>query len=110
MTPTQRTLKKLKDEGYVTAIVEKWNPHAKIRQDAFGFVDIIALGDKEVLFVQTTTNSHLKEHLTKIQKHVNYKAVKRAKVRIQAHGWGQYVEKCKNGNKKKVWRCTVAEL
>lgn len=44
ITATQRTLKYLRGLGWECAIVEKWNPHAKIRQDLFGFIDIVALG------------------------------------------------------------------
>ena len=42
MTPTQRSLKLLRERGYFCAVVEKWNAHKKIRQDLFGFADILA--------------------------------------------------------------------
>jgi len=37
-SPTQRTLKKLRDEVYLAQVVEKWNAFAKIRQDLFGII------------------------------------------------------------------------
>jgi hypothetical protein len=46
----------LKRLGYKVAITEKWNPHAKIRQDAWGFIDLIAVkfGHKPI-FLQVTS-------------------------------------------------------
>jgi hypothetical protein len=41
MTPTQRALAFYKELGFVCAVVEKWNPHAKIRQDLYGCIDIL---------------------------------------------------------------------
>ena len=58
-SPTQLSLKKLKDEGYLVAITEHWNPFARIRQDMFGFCDIMAIRDKEILFVQTTSATNV---------------------------------------------------
>lgn len=43
MTPTQRTLARLREFGYHAAVVEKWNPHARVRQDLFGGIDIVAV-------------------------------------------------------------------
>jgi len=41
-SPTQRALKDLRSLGFVAAVVERFNPHAKVRQDLFGFIDIVA--------------------------------------------------------------------
>jgi hypothetical protein len=41
-SPTQRTLVELRRIGYQAAVTERWNPHAKIRQDLFGCIDILA--------------------------------------------------------------------
>ena len=55
LSPTQRTLKALRAKGYTCAIVERWNAYAKIRQDLFGFIDIIALDPtRGVVGVQST--------------------------------------------------------
>lgn len=43
MSPTQRTLAKLKSEGWTCGIVEKFNPHVRIRQDLFGVIDIVIM-------------------------------------------------------------------
>jgi hypothetical protein len=55
ITPTQRTLKYLKDEGYRCGIVERWIQAIRKRQDLFNIIDIIALDpDKGVIGVQST--------------------------------------------------------
>lgn len=41
--PTQRTLAELKELGFMAQVVEKWNPHAKVRQDLFGVIDVLAV-------------------------------------------------------------------
>jgi hypothetical protein len=43
MTPTQRTLAYLRGLGATAAVVERWNAYAHVRQDLFGFIDILAL-------------------------------------------------------------------
>jgi hypothetical protein len=58
VTPTQRTIRELRNQGRVCAIVEKWNqyvgPHG-VRQDLFGILDIIALDpERGVVGIQST--------------------------------------------------------
>jgi len=43
MSPTQRARQDLKAMGAVSQIVERWNPHARIRQDLFGCIDLLVL-------------------------------------------------------------------
>ena len=59
MTPTQRTMRELRQRGNRCAVVEKWNAFARkpgdqgppgIRQDLFGIVDVLSL-DPERGFV-----------------------------------------------------------
>jgi hypothetical protein len=42
-SPTQRSLDALRKDGWTCAVVERWNPYAKIRQDLFGCIDILAI-------------------------------------------------------------------
>lgn len=60
MSPTQRTLKWLRNQGYTVAVVERWNPYAKVRQDLFGFIDLVAIraGENGVLAVQCTSGAN----------------------------------------------------
>lgn len=76
----------------------------------FGFIDILAIRDDEVLAVQTTSGSNSANRVTKIQEHPNYPKVKKLGWGIVVHGWRPLQEKYKNGNIKKVWRCKEIEL
>lgn len=44
-SPTQRTLALVRGLKMAAQVVERWNPHAKIRQDLFGCIDIVACGE-----------------------------------------------------------------
>lgn len=44
-SPTARTLDHLRARGYSACVVEKYNHHIRQRFDAFGFGDILGIGD-----------------------------------------------------------------
>lgn len=65
---TQKAIADMRSRGWTCAITERWNPHARIRQDLLGFIDLIALrpnGPIGVLAIQVTT-THTAERETKI--------------------------------------------
>lgn len=101
MTPTQRSLAALRQAGYLPAVVERWNPHARIRQDLWGFADILAIRENEVLAVQVTSGSNVAARIRKITEHENLPAVRKAGIRVEVHGW----RKLKAG-----WACRVEDL
>lgn len=89
-SPTQRSLQYLRELGYKCAIVEHWNPHAMIRQDLFGFVDLLAIRKGETLAVQTTTSDHLAHRIAKLDEpkvQPLVAAVREAGWKIHMHGW-----------------------
>lgn len=86
MTPTQRSLAQLRRDGYCCQVVEHWNPHARIRQDLFGCIDIIALRGAETLAVQTTTTG-VASRVKKIADNPNLPAMRAAGWTIHVHGW-----------------------
>jgi hypothetical protein len=95
MTPTQRSLKYLREQGYTVAITERWNPFARIRQDLFGFVDLLAIRKGETLAVQTTSTG-VSERIKKIQDSEYLPKIRDAGWMIHVHGWrknakGRYV-------------------
>lgn len=67
-SPTARTLAWCRRQGWTAAVVEKWNPHAEIRQDLFGCIDVVALqpGQTGVLGVQATTATNVSHRLAKM--------------------------------------------
>lgn len=87
LSPTQLTLRHLAERGYTAAVVEKWNPHARIRQDLFGFVDVLAVRPGETLAVQTTTAGSVSARVKKIADSEHIAAVREAGWTIHVHGW-----------------------
>jgi len=53
-----RTLKLLRDEGWIAQSVQYWNSFAHVRHDLFGFIDVLAIRDCETLAVQCTSASN----------------------------------------------------
>lgn len=101
MSPTQRSLKLLRERGYMVAITEKWNPHARIRQDLFGILDLVAIKGDETLGVQTTTLGNVSARVDKITQSEATPILRDAHWRIEVHGW----RKLKAG-----WQAKVIDL
>lgn len=56
-SPTARTLEYARKKGWDAAVVERWNPHAKVLHDLFGCIDILALDGRDgVLAIQATSD------------------------------------------------------
>jgi hypothetical protein len=66
VSPIQRTLQWLREHGYEPAKTEHWNHFARRRQDLFGFVDVLAVNENDLLAIQTSDGAHHAEHLAKI--------------------------------------------
>ena len=94
-SPTQRSLEYLREQGYFCAVVEKWNSFTKQRQDLWGWCDILAIRENEVLAVQVTSTG-VAERIKKIEDSPTVAFVRKAGIRIECHGWrknskGRYV-------------------
>lgn len=107
MSPLQRSLKKLRADGWFCAITEHWNPWSKIRQDLFSFVDILAIRHNATLAVQTTTAGNMNKRVAKIR------ACQAASVwlespdrLIEVHGWSKKGPR----GKRKTWQCRTLEI
>lgn len=88
ISPTQLTLRYLREQGWpLVQVTEHWNPFAKIRQDLFGFGDVLAVRPGRTLAVQTTTASHAPDRVRKIRDHPHVDAVRAAGWEIRVHGW-----------------------
>ena len=88
--PTQRSLELLRKQGYLVGVVERWNQHAGIRQDLFGFVDLVAVRERgETLAVQACSRSNVAARVHKIADHPNVAALRKAGWRIVVHGWAK---------------------
>lgn len=89
MSPTQRSLAHLRERGFEAKVVEKWNPFAGIRQDLWGWMDIIAYhpGERVTLGVQTTSRPHLAERKNKIAGNPYAATWLAAGNKIEVHAW-----------------------
>lgn len=88
-SPTQLSLKLMKERGYLCEITERWNPFAKIRQDLFQFIDILCLAPGEIVGVQTTSYSNMSARIKKIREHANFQRVSEAGIRVVVQGWNK---------------------
>jgi hypothetical protein len=86
--PTQRTLEHMRELGYVCAIVEKWNPHARIRQDMFGFIDVLCVKGEDIVGVQACSGAggDSAERVRKITEHANWPLICEA-IRVVVQSW-----------------------
>ena len=97
MSPTQRSLKYLRDEGYLVAIVEHWQPFARIRKDLWGWADLLAIKRGEVLAVQVTSEG-VANRVAKVTNSETIGRVREAGIRVEVHGWrknakGRYIQR-----------------
>lgn len=102
MTPTQLTLRALRADGWHAEVVEKWNPHARIRQDLFGIIDIVALRGEVTLGVQATSRANVASRVRKIANSDTIAAVRSAGWRVEVHGWAK--------NKAGRWEARVVDV
>lgn len=87
MSPTARSLAYLRDQGYpLVQVVERWNPHARVRQDLFGLLDVLAVG-ADILGVQATTGSNVSSRVMKLTASPALEVLRAAGIRVVVHGW-----------------------
>ena len=117
MTPTQRSLAHIRGmAGALVAIVERWNQHAKVRQDLFGFADLVAVipGMPGTVYVQTTSGANVAARLNKMRAEpvvARVRACLAAGNSVMVHGWAKRGAR----GKRKTWTLrevvvTAAEL
>ncbi len=107
-SPTQRSLKLLRDEGYTAQVVEKFNMFAHVRQDLFNFIDIVAIRKdvKGVLGIQTTVQAAGANHMKKIKATTTYKTWLAGGNQIELHCWA----KRGKAGKRKLWTVNRTEI
>lgn len=114
MTPTQRSLKALRERGYHAAVVERWNQFAGIRQDLFGWIDLVGTHPSEpgVLGVQTTTGDHAAERVAKARGNPALLSWLLANGRLAVWAWSKRCGMRADGRKSKrtLWTLRVIDL
>ena len=97
VSPTQRSLAYLREQGYHCEVVEKFNSFTKQRKDLWGWCDILAIRRGEVLAVLVTASA-VSDRIKKIMASDTLAKVREAGIRIEVHGWrknskGRYVQR-----------------
>lgn len=102
-SPTQRSLKYMRDNGWFCAIVERYNSFAHIRQDMFGCLDILCCKAdvSGVTGIQTTSSPNRASRDEKADNPA-MKAWLAAGNRYKLHIWVK--RKRKRGGKAFIWR------
>lgn len=108
MSPTARTLKLLRKNGFTAEVVERFNHYTKRRIDFLGFVDIIAINGEQTVAIQATSAGNQSSRIKKILAEPLAKEWLNGGRRLYVHGWGRY--KLKRGGKAIRWRCNEIEI
>lgn len=108
MTPTARTLAKLRTDGYTAEVVERWNAYTRTRHDLFNAIDILAVRGSETLGIQCTSASNVSARLFKLRRNEHLPALQAAGWNVQVWGWGKH--KVKRGGKAIRWDCRIVDL
>jgi hypothetical protein len=90
-SPTSRTLQVLRSHDVLAQVVERWNPHARVRQDLFGFIDILAVNPMRTgcLGIQATSGSNMASRVAKVVEHPHARVFLEAQNSLQVWGWRQ---------------------
>lgn len=107
MTPTARTLAHYREQGWIVEVTERWNPHARVRHDLFGFADMLAFDADWTVAIQCTTTKNLNDRIRKAAALDTF-AKWLAHPRRQVHfvGWTKYKQSLDG----RFWRPTVRVL
>ena len=101
-SPAQRSLKAMRDAGYIAEVVERRVPFNFITIDYLGCIDILAIHpDHGIIGVQTTTDSNTSSHIKKCVAEPRLRTWLQSGGKFIMHTWGKHGDR----GKRKVWRC-----
>lgn len=86
----------------MVAVVERWNPHAFVRQDLFGIIDVLAVRGNETLAVQVTSAGNVSSRIKKMSESEALPVLREAGWTVLVHGWRK--------NAKGRWECRVEDI
>tara|TARA_R110000796_G_scaffold177608_1_gene294480 strand:+ start:204 stop:530 length:327 start_codon:yes stop_codon:yes gene_type:complete len=98
-SPTQRTLKRLRESGEfpLVQIVERWNAFARVRQDLFGIIDLLAIDTKgNTVGIQVTTTGNMNARVKKITESNAIPHLRNANWTILVEGWAKVGNRWQN--------------
>lgn len=98
----------LRKKGYTVAVVEKWNAFVGIRQDLFGFIDLVAMHPEYqgLLGIQVTSQSHVAERIAKCLASKYFPLWLKCGNEFEVHGWAKKGPR----GKRKLWEVSIRVL
>ena len=112
MTPTARSLAECRRRGWVAQVVERWNPHARVRNDLFGVLDIVALippeltpqgeilGSTQLIGIQACAGSSHAARIAKVRAEPRLKLWLDTGARAEVWSWSKRGKR----SERKLWR------
>lgn len=86
-SPTSRSLAEMRKRGFpLVQVTERWNAFARVRQDLYGIIDVLCVGD-EIVGIQATSDSNVSSRIRKIQDSDALAHLRKANIRVLVHGW-----------------------
>lgn len=108
MSPTQRTLKYFRDQGYLAEVVEHWNQWTKQRKDLLNIIDIVALGNEKIVGIQACAGASFSARYKKIMAEPKAKKWLECKGTLLLMAWRKIR---KEGTKKQmIWQPRIHEF
>ena len=111
-SPTQRTLKAMREQGRICGIVERFQQYGGsfgVRQDLFGFIDIIVIDPVQGIVAVQSCGMDFAGHVKKLTEERNeacYEWLKFSPCEL----WSWRKVKLKRGGKAMRWRPRIADL
>lgn len=99
-SPTQRSLKVMRDAGFHCEVVEHFNSFTKQRKDLLGFADLLCLKIGEPPTLLQVTASGSAERVKKILAEPRAELALRCGFRILVHGWRRLADYKQDGTRK----------
>ena len=108
MSPTARSLDRLRKMGYTAEVVEKYNAFTKQRKDLFGCIDIVGITEQTagVLGIQATTTSHMGARIQKSMAEPRLTVWLKNGNRFIVWGWSKKGPR----GKRKLWELSEKEM
>jgi len=111
---TSKTLQYLKNQGVLVGVVERWNQYVGvhgIRQDLFGFIDIIAAyPGRGIVAVQCTGPNGHSQHKKKILDECTDNAIEWLKSGGEIELWSWRKLLTKRGGKQRRWQPRIEQI
>ncbi len=114
LSPVQRTIRALKEQGIKCSIVERFNPHVGehgVRQDLFSILDVLALDPINGVIGIQCCASDFKKHMEKltvekVQESIDWLSTPGTKLQI----WSWRKTKLNRGGKAMRWNPRIQEI